>query len=166
MLLGKRFDAVKMRVHGDFHLGQVLNTGKDFVIMDFEGEPRRPLGERLLKRSPMVDIAGMLRSFDYAMEAAIQQQSPQDVETLKPWLRLWAQEVGRAFLKGYFEALGDVRLHPREGDDFATLLNVFLLEKATYEISYELAFRPTMVSIPLHAVIRLISEGHPVEDAV
>ena len=155
-LLSRRIDAAKIRIHGDFHLGQVLNTGKDFMIIDFEGEPRRPLGERSLKRSPLVDVAGMLRSFDYAAAAALIHEPPADAERLADWKRPWVESASRHFLAGYLATAHGASYLPAAPADGQLLLAAFVLEKAIYEIGYELSYRPKFVSIPLHAVLRLI----------
>ncbi|MEA3210299.1 MAG: maltose alpha-D-glucosyltransferase / alpha-amylase [Chthoniobacter sp.] len=156
-LLDHKIAAVKIRVHGDFHLGQVLNTGKDFVIMDFEGEPRRTIGERLLKRSPLVDVAGMLRSFDYAGAVALRLEAEADIPRLEPWARAWVNAACGSFLAGYFGVAGDASFLPADRADMRLLLEAFLLEKAVYEVGYELSYRPDFLSIPLRAVLRLVA---------
>jgi maltose alpha-D-glucosyltransferase/alpha-amylase len=153
ILLKKRFPAQKIRVHGDYHLGQVLNTGNDFVILDFEGEPRKGLGERLLKRSPLVDVAGMLRSFDYAVEASLLKEK--DPARLRPWASRWLDLVSSSFLEGYLEETAGTAFLP-EGEDFRTLLNLFILDKVTYEIGYELNYRPSFIPIPISGASRLL----------
>src|SRR3989475_5090040 len=105
LLRDSKISGLRIRVHGDYHLGQVLYTGNDFVIIDFEGEPTRPLSVRRLKRSPLRDVAGMLRSFHYASYAALLGQTPgvrpEDFATLEPWARFWYLAVSAAFLNGY-----------------------------------------------------------------
>ena len=154
-LMRGRLGSSKIRVHGDFHLGQVLNTGKDFVILDFEGEPRRSLGERLLKRSPLVDVAGLIRSLDYAAQTALSQQRPEDLGLLQPAAEQWRRQATRSFLEGYFAGAGDAPFLPADDEEFAFLLRIFLLEKAVYEVGYELSYRPSFLPIPLRAVRRL-----------
>ena len=153
-----KMEATKIRIHGDYHLGQVLNTGKDFVIIDFEGEPRLALGERVLKRSPLRDVAGMLRSFDYAAAAALRHQAPTDHARLEPWARAWVQTVCASFLEAYFATARTGSFLPLVASDTRLLLEAFLLDKAVYEIGYELSYRPDFLAIPVTAVLRLLSE--------
>jgi maltose alpha-D-glucosyltransferase/alpha-amylase len=164
-VLGIRIGGLRIRTHGDYHLGQVLHTGTDFVIIDFEGEPSRPLSERRIKRSALRDVAGMLRSFDYAPYAVIfgQTQSsvirPEDVATLETAARFWVHWVGATFLRAYLaESAGGPHL-PKTGEEIDLLLRAHLLEKALYEIVYELNNRPEWVRIPVHGVMELISSG-------
>lgn len=160
-LLERKFQAVKIRVHGDYHLGQVLNTGNDFVILDFEGEPRKSLGERLLKRSPIVDVAGMLRSFDYVAETVLLRQKAQDISRLRPWMAGWLKAVSDAFLDGYLTEAGDADFLPSSRQDFDFLLLLFLLDKAVYEVGYELNYRPAFLPIPMSAMGRLLATQEP-----
>jgi trehalose synthase-fused probable maltokinase len=137
----------KIRTHGDYHLGQVLDTGAEFVIIDFEGEPSRPLAERRLKRSPLRDVAGMLRSFHYAAHASL--VGREDRATLEPWAARWAQAASRIFLEGWREAARGAVFLPASDAEFAALLDAFLLEKALYEIAYEMNNRPEWLPIPI-----------------
>ncbi|RPI27451.1 MAG: maltose alpha-D-glucosyltransferase [Acidobacteria bacterium] len=161
-LLEQKINAARIRIHGDYHLGQVLYTGKDFVIIDFEGEPARPLGERRLKRSPLRDVAGMLRSFDYAVHNALRVQQAnglirsEDVALLEPLAELWNTWVSVAFLKSYLDVASQGGFLPDNADDLELLLKVFVLEKAIYELGYELNNRPDWVSIPLRGIRELI----------
>ena len=161
-ILGRTIQAVRIRCHGDYHLGQVLYTGKDFVIIDFEGEPARPLSERRLKRSPLTDVAGMLRSFDYAAHTVLYGAAggeairPQDVPLLTPWARFWQQWVSSAFLRAYLQQVADGPLVPRAREELARLLNVLLLEKNVYELGYELNNRPEWVRVPLAGILRAL----------
>lgn len=165
-LLDHKISAVKTRVHGDYHLGQVLNTGKDFVIIDFGGEPRKTLGERSLKRSPLVDVAGMLRSFDYAASVTLRQQHEPDQAALAPWAELWVKTISEAFLEGYFAVARPAKLVPADEADTALLVRVFLLDKAIYEVGYELSYRPDFVEIPLRAVETLLADAAATADSV
>jgi maltose alpha-D-glucosyltransferase/alpha-amylase len=157
-ILDNKIDAVRTRCHGDYHLGQVLYTGKDFVIIDFEGEPARPIGERRFKRSPLVDVAGMLRSFHYATMAALHHGSirHEDHATLAPWGELWHRWVGATFLTAYLEAASSSPILPKDPEDLRTLLEFFVLDKCVYELGYELDNRPTWLGIPLHGLAALL----------
>ncbi len=160
-IMGPKLSAQKTRLHGDYHLGQVLFTGKDFVIIDFEGEPARTLSERRLKRSPLRDVAGMLRSFHYAARMALhrhQGEHPGDAPLLESWLEFWQTYVGGAFLQCYREVLGASAIIPQEAAGLATMLRAFLLEKAVYELGYELNNRPDWLIIPLIGIERLLEE--------
>ncbi len=164
-LLHRKIAAWRMRYHGDYHLGQVLYTGKDFVIIDFEGEPARPLNERRIKRSPLRDVAGMLRSFQYAAYSALFHQAQkgapgshsEEVKLLEPWAQLWSQWVSAVFLNAYLGSAGVADLIPHNRSDLQTLLDAFLLEKALYELNYELNNRPDWVRIPLHGIVQLLT---------
>lgn len=164
-LLDHKMLATRIRCHGDYHLGQVLYTGKDFAIIDFEGEPARPLSERRIKRSPMRDVAGMLRSFHYASFAALSQQASgvslraEDSAILEPWASYWYFYTSTVFLSAYREQAGNASFIPQAGDEFEVLLNVFLLDKAMYELGYELNNRPNWVHIPLQGILQLLDSG-------
>jgi maltose alpha-D-glucosyltransferase/alpha-amylase len=155
-LLDRKIEATKIPIHGDYHLGQVLNTGKDFLIIDFEGEPRRALGERNLKRSPLVDVAGMLRSFDYAAYVGLTRQRAEDAKLLEPWAEAWSQAIAQTFLAAYREATQAATFLPPDSKDFNVLLESFILDKAIYEIGYEITYRPDWVQVPVRAVMRLV----------
>ncbi len=149
---------LQTRVHGDYHLGQVLRTKSDFVILDFEGEPARTLAERRAKQSPLKDVAGMLRSFSYAAFASLSRfttRRPLDAERLEPWARMWEQAVIAEFLKAYREAAEDSPIVPADPAAFRALLEAYVLDKALYELVYELNNRPTWVRIPLNGILSL-----------
>jgi maltose alpha-D-glucosyltransferase/alpha-amylase len=163
-----RFDDVKrlapdhagarIRIHGDYHLGQVLRTEEDFVILDFEGEPARTIAERRAKQSALKDVAGMLRSFGYAAYAALLAftlHSPAQYPLLESWADTWQHFACDAFLTGYRSGAGDASFLPRH-DAGTTLLRAYALEKALYELSYELNNRPDWVRIPLIGLRKLI----------
>jgi maltose alpha-D-glucosyltransferase/alpha-amylase len=160
-LLKARIDGLRIRLHGDLHLGQVLCTGGDFVFVDFEGEPARPLSERRIKRSPLLDVAGMLRSFHYAVWARaielIRDNADAEPERVHRYANLWYQGVADAFLSRYREELRPLGLFP-EGPAFSDLLAVYLLEKALYELRYELDHRPDWAGIPLVGLIAILEE--------
>ncbi|HTL44622.1 MAG TPA: maltose alpha-D-glucosyltransferase [Vicinamibacterales bacterium] len=153
--------AASIRIHGDYHLGQVLWSEGDYYIIDFEGEPARPLQARRRKQSPLKDVAGMLRSFSYAAYAALFARTanhPADVERLEPWARVWELWTSAAFLRGYFETTGDASFIPTDPVQRAALLDLFLLDKAFYELRYELNSRPEWVRIPLTGILELLRE--------
>lgn len=147
---------VKTRVHGDLHLGQVLFTGSDFVLIDFEGEPARPLEERKAKRSPLVDVAGMLRSFHYASVSALRARPEGSRAALAPWASLWHHAVSATFLRGWLAAVDGSAVVPRDPSTTRSLLDLFLLEKGIYEVGYELNNRPEWVDIPLEGLRDII----------
>ncbi len=151
----------RLRCHGDYHLGQVLFTGKDFRIMDFEGEPARPISERRLKRSPLRDVAGMLRSFHYAAVSALfsGRVRPEDIPTLGRWVDYWYHWVSVDFLKAYLDAAEDGDFLPPSEAGISALLDLCLIDKAVYELGYELNNRPTWVRIPLQGILGLIEEA-------
>ena len=158
-VMGRRIAVEKIRIHGDYHLGQVLDTGRDFVIIDFEGEPARPISERRLKRSALRDVAGMLRSFHYAAYTGLVQQTTvrdMDVPTAAPWADLWCEFVSRTFLQSYLATAGERSFLPRDPGDLAVLLDAYLLDKAVYEIAYELNNRPDWLRVPLRGIQQIL----------
>jgi maltose alpha-D-glucosyltransferase/alpha-amylase len=150
-------DAFRIRVHGDLHLGQVLFTGDDFVLIDFEGEPARPLRERRYKRNPLRDLAGMIRSFGYAAESALRTGAirAQDQERVRPWGLAWSTWVSAAFLTGYFEIVKPP-LVPADPAVARQILDFHTMEKCIYEIAYELNNRPEWLPIPVRGLLDLI----------
>ncbi len=148
----------RIRVHGDFHLGQVLRTKNDFVMVDFEGEPARPLAQRRAKHSPLKDVAGMMRSFSYAANSALMNYTarrPEDFASLQPWARLWEVTVAEEFIEAYL-AFAEIRkMLPEADEDVFRLLDAYRLEKAMYELRYELNSRPDWVRIPLAGILAL-----------
>ncbi len=166
-----RFAAGRTRIHGDYHLGQLLRCGNDFVIIDFEGEPARSISERKIKRCPLRDVAGMLRSFHYAaVNDLYRANSVADIrvadrERLRPWADTWLTWMSTRFLDGYFRQVSGATFLPEDQHQLLTLLRLYYLEKALYEVEYELAYRPGWVGIPLEAVLRMLSEVHQPEPA-
>ena len=164
LLAGLTGSAMLTRIHGDYHLGQVLFTGSDFVIIDFEGEPARPLEERRKKRSPLQDVAGMLRSFHYAACAPLLQRENRERpsrEELRAWsnrAQYWQKWVSAAFLKAYLEVSENSIVIPQEREELAMLLDLYLLDKAVYELGYELNNRPTWVRIPMDGISQLLQD--------
>jgi maltose alpha-D-glucosyltransferase/alpha-amylase len=166
LVMRQPIQAMKIRCHGDYHLGQVLWTGKDFVIIDFEGEPARPLGERRIKRSPLQDVAGMIRSYHYAASSALFRHlenavvSPDDAAVLKRYAYAWYVWASATFLKSYLAVADGQSFLPQAPDQVQALLHGFLLEKAIYELAYELNNRPKWVEVPLRGVINLLEYTH------
>jgi maltose alpha-D-glucosyltransferase/alpha-amylase len=162
-VLENPIQSMRARIHGDYHLGQVLYNGSDFVIIDFEGEPARPISERRIKRSPLQDVSGMLRSFHYA--AFSFQLAPQEDVTalenknfdVRRWAEGWYACVADRFLSAYFENASGACFIPPNLDERSALLRLHLLEKAVYELGYELNNRPAWVGIPLAGISRLLT---------
>ncbi len=160
-----KIEATRTRIHGDFHLGQVLYTGNDFMIIDFEGEPVRPISERRIKRSPLRDVAGMLRSFEYAAYSTLFNRNAgapagdSAVAQMRPWADFWCFWVGAAYLGGYLAHAKGASFLPAASGDLETLLEVFVLEKAVYEVTYEMNNRPTWLSIPLSGILRQVGSA-------
>jgi maltose alpha-D-glucosyltransferase/alpha-amylase len=157
-LLNRRTSAAKIRIHGDYHLGQLLYTGKDFVILDFEGEPARALSERKLKRSALRDVAGMMRSFQYAAYSALWQPAmrKEDVPFLERWADLWYRQMSSVFLQSYLETTSGAIFIPQNSEDLQIMLEAYLLDKAVYEIGYELNHRPSWVVIAIRGVKHIL----------
>jgi maltose alpha-D-glucosyltransferase / alpha-amylase len=152
----------RIRIHGDYHLGQVLQVKTGYVILDFEGEPARPIAERRAKFSPLKDVAGMLRSLGYAAYSGLIAHTlrrPADWKSLEPWAWLWERTTGAEFLRAYRKTAQDARFLPSSDDGFRKLLAVFLLDKALYELSYELNNRPAWVRVPLVGILSIPLEA-------
>ncbi len=134
-LLDRRTNAAKIRIHGDYHLGQLVYTGKDFVILDFEGEPARPLSDRKMKRSALRDVAGMMRSFQYAAYAALWQPAmrKEDVPFLEHWADLWYRQTSSLFLQSYLNTTTGATFIPKNSDDLQIIVESYLLDKAVYK---------------------------------
>jgi maltose alpha-D-glucosyltransferase / alpha-amylase len=162
-VMERKIEAKRIRCHGDYHLGQVLYTGKDFVIIDFEGEPARPLSERRIKRSPLSDVAAMMRSFHYAAYTGLFQQDgmprPENPSFLEPWALLWYDWVTASFLRSYVESAGQAGFLPKDRSELEVVLDALLLEKAVYELGYEANNRPDWVKIPIKGVLQLLESG-------
>jgi maltose alpha-D-glucosyltransferase/alpha-amylase len=162
-VLTRRVGGMRIRIHGDYHLGQVLWTGRDFVIIDFEGEPALPLGERRIKRTPFRDVAGMIRSFHYAGFTALSRhaESPGDQPSpLEPWVQYWYHWVSSQFLHAYLEAAAGAPFMSEDLEDIDLLLDVSLLNKAVYELRYEADNRPDWIGIPARGVLELLRHEH------
>jgi len=165
----KRIEATRIRCHGDYHLGQILHTGKDFLIIDFEGEPAVALSERRLKRSPLQDVAGLILSLHYAAHVALLYQTEHGsiqeakVKAAASWAKYWSAWVSATFMKAYREGSRSASYLPAD-EALQVLTEAALLRNAIYEIGYELNNRPEWVRIPLQAILDLIaSEGTTTE---
>jgi len=155
----RKFSAMKTRIQGDYHLGQLLYTGDDFLIMDFEGEPVKSLSERRIKQSPLRDVAGMMRSFYYAAHAVLMQRGhvrDEDIAYLVPWVQAWYRYNSAIFLASYQKGVAGSNFMPEDGEDVEIMLHTFMLDKAVYELGYELNNRPDWVSIPLRGIMELL----------
>jgi maltose alpha-D-glucosyltransferase/alpha-amylase len=161
-VLERKITALRTRVHGDYHLGQVLRSGADWVIIDFEGEPALPLSTRRLKRCPLRDTAGMVRSFHYAAHHGLMSLvargalRPEERPELEPWAQHWFAWVAADFLRGYLDAAEGTGFLPRDREELEALLTVYLLEKAVYELGYELNNRPEWVYLPVAGIRQLL----------
>jgi maltose alpha-D-glucosyltransferase/alpha-amylase len=163
----------RIRVHGDLHLGQVLSTGRDFIFIDFEGEPARSIAERRVKRSPLRDVAGMLRSFDYAARTSIPvvaargqvRSEDRAHELLERHADQWVGWVSAAYLRGYLAVLHDTDLVPTAREDVEVALDAHLVDKACYELRYEVDHRPDWVTVPVAGLRQLLRTTGILEDA-
>ncbi|MFL6197656.1 MAG: putative maltokinase, partial [Thermoanaerobaculia bacterium] len=166
-LLGAKVPATRIRCHGDYHLGQLLYTGKDFTVLGFEGEPSRPLSERRRKRSPMRDVVSLVRSFHYAAYARLYEESeaglvqPGALPALESWALDWERWTSATFLKAYLDRAWGASFVPPTREELEMLLDVYLLEKAVQELAYELNNRPGWVRIPLQGIRQILGKGEP-----
>jgi maltose alpha-D-glucosyltransferase/alpha-amylase len=160
VLRNRKLDAHRIRVHGDLHLGQVLRSGTDIVFIDFEGEPGRPIGERRIKRSPLVDVAGLLRSLDYAgrsaLDTAVARGLVPERDELERGRAAWTAAAAGRLVDTYLATIADAGLVPVDRADAELLLAAYQLQKGLYEIRYELANRPDWVHWPLSAVAGMV----------
>lgn len=155
-------DGAKVRIHGDYHLGQVLLGPQGWLIIDLEGEPARTLAERRAKQSPLKDVAGMLRSFSYAAIATLLERAEPDSDEwrrLLPWAAQWERQARARYLAGYLGKAHEGGFLPADRRDALTLLDVFELDKALYELRYERDHRPEWIRIPLRGIVEVIERG-------
>jgi maltose alpha-D-glucosyltransferase/alpha-amylase len=161
-IIDRHFDCVRnhefggkiIRIHGDYHLGQVLFNGRDFYILDFEGEPKKPLSIRRLKRSPLTDVAGMVRSIDYSIRLFLT-ENPQYAD-LADWMELWRFQMDDCFMAGYLDHMKDSGFLPANANNVRYMTEALVLDKALYEVEYELGSRPDWVHIPLQGIIDIL----------
>ena len=161
-VMARKLGGARIRCHGDYHLGQVFYTGKDFVIIDFEGEPMRHLSQRRIKRSPLRDVAGMIRSFDYASQSVLMNYfggilQKEEAATFRKWADVWSVWNSVAFLEEYLDTLRGSSLLPQSAAEVQMLIDAFLLEKAVYEVGYELNNRPTWLRVPVQGILRILA---------
>ncbi|HVW14674.1 MAG TPA: maltose alpha-D-glucosyltransferase [Mucilaginibacter sp.] len=165
-IYSKKIESYKIRVHGDYHLGQVLFTGKDFMILDFEGEPARSYSERRLKYSALRDIAGMVRSFHYAAYGSLfldNQIREEDITKLLPFVEQWYHYMSGYFMLSYLDTVNSSGIVPTIQEDLEILLQTHLLQKAIYELNYELNNRPAWVIVPIRGIKAIMNKQQPVE---
>lgn len=157
-LLKMKIKGLRVRTHGDYHLGQVLYTGKDFILIDFEGEPIYSIGARKIKRMPLRDVGGMLRSFHYAACYYLMGDDfrSADMAQLEKWAAFWYRCVATVFLNTYLSAVAKEEFLPKTELELQTLMDVYVLDKALYEVRYELSHRPNWVRIPIHGIAQLM----------
>lgn len=156
-----KLDVIKTRIHGNFHLGQVLFTGKDIVIRDFGGDPLRTYSERRLKRSPLRDVAIMIRSIYYASHRALisnNQVRPEDIKNLQPFADTWAHYVAGFFLHTYLKEVKGEKFIPSNKKDLDVMIQTYLLEKALYDLNQELQNRPDHVVVPLQIIQTILNK--------
>jgi maltose alpha-D-glucosyltransferase / alpha-amylase len=164
-LLTQEIDATRIRCHGDYRLSQVLLTGKDFIIIDFEGEPGRPLHERRIKRSPLRDLAGMLQSFNYALTLAFRNEvengliRADNLDVMEKWAQFWYSWVSATFMNTYLATAEGASFIPQSQQALTILLDAYLFEISIYELGYELNNRPTWVEIPLQRILQLLESS-------
>jgi maltose alpha-D-glucosyltransferase / alpha-amylase len=161
-----RISGMRIRCHGNYHLREILDTGKDFMVIDFEGEPTRTLGERRIKRSPMHDVAAMIRSFYYAAQSAMLKQGElgtfrtEDLAGLEPWTRFWHFWMSVIFLQSYLQVVGKTDLLPHSKEELSVLLQTHLLERALFETAYEQFHRPDWMKIAVKGLVQLLESGN------
>ncbi len=160
-IVNRSLTSSRIRTHGDLHLGQVLFTGSDFLVTDFEGEPSRSLNERRLRRSPLRDVAGMLRSFGYAVHTSLRERTqrglPQEAtDSIGDWGKYWQAWVSSVFLGAYLDEARSSGFLTASRDEIELLLGVYMLEKAVYEVGYELNNRPDWLIVPLQGILELV----------
>ena len=166
-LVEQNFEAQRIRIHGDLHLGQLLWTGRDFVFLDFEGDATVPISERRIKRSPLRDVARMLRSFHHAAYAGFHQQvdlgviARENLTRFEPWVRHWNVTVSRAYLQAYFRGLENSELLPRDEEKLRVMLLAYLLNQVMDELGRELRQHSDNVRAPLQAILFLMEEQLP-----
>ena len=158
----KMFSAMKIRIHGDYHLAKLLHTGRDFIITDFEGEPGRSMGERRIKRSPLRDVAVMIRSFHCAAHSQLVANNgrirSEDAAFLEPWAELWYRHSAGCFLESYLATVEGADFFPHDREELKSLLDIFIIDRAVYELGDVLDNRPEWITIPIRAIMAVLAE--------
>ncbi len=157
----RKLSSLRTRIHGDYHLGQVLATENDYIIIDFEGEPESSITDRKIKHSPLKDVAGMIRSYHYAISAKFfnsDSSKNNDISRVAKASERWYGLIQKTFLEKYFSTFGSPHPLFKNNNETNFLLLVYLLEKAVYELGYEVSYRPTWVKIPLKGIVDVIRE--------
>lgn len=160
-MLTRPLDSLRIRIHGDYHLGQVLTDKGDFIVIDFEGEPEATIAERKIKHSPLKDVAGMIRSYHYAVSAKLFESAETkgiSSEKLQIVSDRWYKLMRDTYMDAYLEAFGWPHPLFKSQNEINFLLLFFLLEKAVYELGYEISYRPSWVNIPLRGIVEVIRE--------
>jgi maltose alpha-D-glucosyltransferase/alpha-amylase len=155
----RSFHSKRTRIHGDYHLGQVMYDGNDYLILDFEGEPESSIKDRKIKHSPLKDVAGMLRSFHYAVSAKLYfsaETNELSAEKIETAVSNWYRGVTQSFMNAYWQAMAGAPIFRTEQSELDFLLQFHLMEKAVYELGYELNARPTWVKIPLRGIQEVV----------
>jgi maltose alpha-D-glucosyltransferase/alpha-amylase len=167
---------LRIRCHGNYVLEQLFYTGKDFIVIDFEGEPGKTIGERRLKKSPLHDVAAMVRSFDYAVQSVLLGLSSprgrtvglireEDREALSAWATAWYEQVASEYVMEYVQRMTETNLLPSSQERLRVFVDVLVLEKALREIDLELSDRPDWLIVPLRGAVRMLGEGANEPDA-
>ncbi|WP_247233183.1 maltose alpha-D-glucosyltransferase [Telluribacter sp. SYSU D00476] len=160
-IYAKKLDVVKIRIHGNYHLGQVQFTGKDMAVFDFGGDPSRSYSERRLKRSPLRDVTGMIHSFYYAAYSALllnDQIRDEDIPKLTPYAELWVHYVSGFFMESYLQTVEGSQFIPKEKEDLNMMIQTYMLEKAIYDLNRELRYRPDWAMVPLRIIKTILSQ--------
>ena len=158
-LVRAQIDGMRIRVHGDLHLSQILVRAGDITFIDFEGQSRRPMGERAIKRTPLVDVASMVRSFDYAAEAALRstvERGAGSLRALDPWARIFERWVAHRFVESYVGAMRGSEILPSDPANISLLLDAAIIQRAGFEVRNEMGFSSHRVPIPLRALADIV----------
>lgn len=164
-VLDLKITALRTRYHGDYHLGQVLYTGKDFFIIDFEGEAIINVNERRMKRSPLRDVASMMQSFYYAVSRAFEDEvesgmiHPEQRDRMEQWAQFWERWVSAGFLHAYLRTAQQGNFLPQTQRELEVLLDNYSLTKVLSDLSYRLVNRPDQVKVLLQRVLRFVKES-------